>query len=273
MSGLPPVSRWVRTESASGQGSRRALPEETPVAIVYNGTTQAVMMATPSDLEDFALGFALTDHAITDAAQVREMEIVPQPEGIEARLWFDEDRSAAIAARRRHMAGPVGCGLCGLDSLAAALPPVAPLAPGGARLALRDLARAPAELARHQPLHDETHATHAAGFFRPGRGIVLAREDVGRHNALDKLLGAMARDGIDGAAGALVMTSRISVDLVQKCALGRMPVLVAVSAPTAHAVRLAEAAGLTLVSVGRRGQPEIFTHPDRLDPGAMPHVA
>jgi FdhD protein len=277
MSALPPTSRAVATLARHGEGmaqrDRRTLPEETPVAIVYNGTTQAVMMATPADLEDFATGFALSDHAITACGQIRELEIVPQEAGIEARLWFDEERTAAIEARRRHMAGPVGCGLCGIDSLAEALHPIAPLGEIDLRLAPGDLPRALDALRDRQPLHDETHAVHAAGLFQPFDGIRLAREDVGRHNALDKLLGAMARQEIAGKAGAIALTSRISVDLVQKCAVARVPVLIAVSAPTAHAVRLAEAAGITLASVGRRNRIDVFTHADRIETGAVTHVA
>jgi FdhD protein len=273
MSALPPVSRKLHVTAGSGRTSMRTLPEETPVAIVYNGTTQAVMMATPGDLEDFAIGFALSDHAIAHASEVHELEIVPQSQGIEARLWLDEARSAAIEARRRHMAGPVGCGLCGIDSLGEALHPITPLAAGTLRLTAKDLERAPAELRDLQPLHDETHAVHAAGFYRPGEGVVLAREDVGRHNAFDKLLGAMARASVDGSAGAFVVTARISVDLVQKCAVGRVPIMISVSSPTAHAVRLAEAAGITLARTGRDGRSDIFSHPDRITPGAETHVA
>ncbi len=251
----------------------RALPEETPVAIVYNGTTQAVMMASPADLEDFAVGFALSDHAITKLEQISDLEIVPQPQGIEARLWLDDERTEAMEARRRHMAGPVGCGLCGIDSLSEALHPIVPVSGSTVRFTTRDIHRAPAELRDLQPLHDETHAAHAAGFYRPGEGVVLAREDVGRHNAFDKLLGALVRSGADGATGAFVVTARISVDLVQKCAVGGVPVMISVSSPTAHAVRLAETAGITLVHAGRDGRNDIFTHPDRIEPGAETHVA
>ena len=244
----------------------RALPEEWPVALVYDGTTQAVMMATPADLEDFALGFSLTEGFIDHPGQVEAFELVEHDAGTEARFWLAPERGDALRARRRQMAGPVGCGLCGIDSLEQAIRPL-PRVASALRLEQGELARATDALRAHQPLHDQTHAVHAAGFLRAGDGIVLAREDVGRHNALDKLIGAMARQGIDAGAGAIVMTSRISVELVQKCAIAGCPALVAVSAPTAHAVRLAEGAGITLAAFARRGAFDLYSHPDRIQTG------
>ena len=251
----------------------RALPEETPVAIVYNGTTQAVMMATPDDLEDFALGFSLTEHVIASPAQIERMEIVEHGQGIEVRMWLADDRAAAMTARRRAMAGPVGCGLCGIDSLDEALHPVTPVPDSGLRLTAADVLAASEALRNAQPLHDQTRAVHAAGFYRPGTGLILAREDVGRHNALDKLIGAMARAGIDPTQGAIVLTSRVSVEMVQKCAVAGAPVLIAASAPTAHALRLAEGAGLTIAALVRDGGFTLFSHPSRMDTGASQNVA
>lgn len=251
----------------------RALPEEMPVAIVYNGSTQAVMMATPADLEDFARGFSLTEHIVADAAEIERIEVVEHDAGIEAQVWLAEDRAEALAARRRAMAGPVGCGLCGIDSLEEALHPIAPLSGAGPRFAAADVLRAMEALAAHQPLHDQTRAVHAAGLYIPGEGIVLAREDVGRHNALDKLVGAMAKAGIEGAQGAVVLTSRVSVEMVQKCAVAGARVLIAVSAPTGHAVRLAEGAGITLAALVREDGFSLFTHKDRIETGASQNVA
>jgi FdhD protein len=247
----------------------RVLPEETAIAIVVNGSTQAVMMATPADLIDFATGFALTEGLATHA-ELNAIEIVEHGQGIECRLWLPADRAAALADRRRAMAGPVGCGLCGIDSLEAALRPLPALADSPLSLAADNITLALDELRDWQPLHDETRATHAAGFFRPGKGIVMAREDVGRHNALDKLIGALARAGIDPGTGAITLTSRISTEMVQKAVMAGAPVLLAVSAPTAQAVRLADAARLTLVSRAR-GQTAVFTHPHRIR--EVPHVA
>ncbi len=278
MSAAPPPSRTVQTLSlrkgeALGLSDTRVLPEETPVAIIYNGSTQAVMMATPADLEDFAIGFALADHAVTNLGQIRELEIVAQETGIEARLWLDEKRSDAVAARRRRMAGPVGCGLCGIDSLSEALHPITPLAGDNAQFAAKDLERALDALRSHQPLHDQTHAVHAVGLFGDSGAIYLAREDVGRHNAFDKLVGAMGRSGLSGISRGIAITSRISVDLVQKCAVARVPLLASVSSPTALAVQLAEAAGITLATLGRGGRIDIFTHMNRITTGARTHVA
>ena len=264
-----------RSHSMAGtavQGTRRhavarALPEETPVAMVFDGSTQAVMMATPSDLEDFAKGFALTEGFIDRLDQVEAFEIVEHGDGIEARFWLSEGRATALKARRRAMMGPVGCGLCGIDSLEQALRPVPPVAPGGPVLTPAEVAAATEALRAHQPLHDQTHAVHAAGFLRPGAGIVLAREDVGRHNALDKLIGAMARQGLDAACGAIVLTSRVSVEMVQKCAMAGCPVLIAVSAPTARALRLAEGAGITVAAFARAGGFDLYSHPGRIRRG------
>ena len=245
----------------------RSLPEEWPVALVYDGSTQAVMMASPADLEDFALGFSLTEGLIESVDQIEDFELVEHATGSEARFWLAAERGDALQSRRRSMAGPVGCGLCGIDSLEQAIRPL-PRVESDLRLDQVELAQATDALRAHQPLHDQTHAVHAAGFLRPGEGIVLAREDVGRHNALDKLIGAMARQGIDPRAGAIVMTSRLSVELVQKCAMAGCSVLIAVSAPTAHAVRLAEGAGITLAAFARSGGFDLYSHPDRIQTGA-----
>jgi len=259
----------VRLPTLGPGGGIRALPEETAVAIVVNGTTQAVLMATPADLADFATGFALTE-CLAPLPEIGEIEVVEQGEGIECRLWLPAARAAALTARRRALTGPVGCGLCGIDSLAQALRPLPVLPDTALTLARADIALALDELRDWQPLHDETRATHAAGFFRPGAGIVMAREDVGRHNALDKLIGALARAGIDPAGGGVALTSRVSVEMVQKTVMAGCPVLLAVSSPTAHAVRMAEAARLTLASRAR-GETAIFTHPRRIR--EVPHVA
>ncbi|WP_424988160.1 formate dehydrogenase accessory sulfurtransferase FdhD [Microbulbifer sp. S227A] len=249
----------------------RALPEEVPVALVFNGTTQAVMMATPDDLADFAHGFALTEGIVSDPAQIEGFEIVEHADGIEARFWLRGDRAAALSERRRGMAGPVGCGLCGIDSLQQALRAVPGVA-YGLRLSVAEMSGATEALRDHQGLHDLTRATHAAGFLVPGRGVTLAREDVGRHNALDKLIGAVWRRGRDPATGAAVMTSRLSVELVQKCAFAGIPVLIAVSAPTGAAVRLADHAGITLAAFARGGGFELYSHPHRISQEAA-HVA
>ncbi|KAA8609153.1 formate dehydrogenase accessory sulfurtransferase FdhD [Salipiger aestuarii] len=250
----------------------RALPEEVPVALVFDGTTQAVMMATPADVADFAYGFALSEELIAHPDQVREVETVPHTRGIEARIWLTEDRGAALKERRRTMLGPTGCGLCGIDSLDGALRPLPRLPDGGPSFETSDIAQATDRLRAHQPLHDQTRAVHAAGFLLPGKGIVMTREDVGRHNALDKLIGAMARQDMDPGAGAIVLTSRVSVDMVQKTVLARCPVLIAVSAPTALALSVAEDANLTLTAFARSGGFDLYAAPGRVHSGDA-HVA
>ncbi|NAZ38138.1 formate dehydrogenase accessory sulfurtransferase FdhD [Rubellimicrobium sp. CFH 75288] len=259
--------RAAAPEKAEGRGEvRRALPEETPVALVYNGGTQAVMMATPADIEDFAWGFTLTE-GIAPPDLLPPVEVVahdaPTGPAIEARMWLPPEAEAALRARRRASVGPVGCGLCGIDSLQQALRPLPPLPEAHVALTVAEVRFALGELRDWQPLHDETRAVHAAGFWRPGDGVLLAREDVGRHNALDKLVGAMRRGRIDPAMGAIAVTSRLSVEMVQKAVMAGTPILIAVSAPTAHAVRLAEAANLTLASLSR-GEVHVFTHPRRI---------
>ena len=269
MTGVPPVPP---VQSRAGLAVRRdgtralcrSLPEEVPVALVFGGTTQAVMMATPADIADFAMGFALSEGIVTNPAQIREIEVVDQAAGIEARLWLTEERGEALAARRRAMLGPVGCGLCGIDSLEQALRPLPVLPDSGLRLTRAEVAQAPEALRDFQPLHDQTHAVHAAGFLRPGEGIVTVREDVGRHNALDKLIGALVRAGTDPAQGAVVLTSRVSVDMVQKTVMAGCPVLIAVSAPTAQALRVAEAAGLTVAAFARAGAFDLYVAPHRI---------
>ena len=258
----PAVIRATRRVPATGPAGPedRALPEEVPVALVYNGGTFAVMMASPADLEDFAVGFTLSE-GIAPAAEVGEVEVVEHPAGIELRMWLPAGREAAIAARRRALAGPVGCGLCGIERLEEATRPLPRLPAPDWRPTPGEAAEALEVLRRHQPMHDATRAVHAAGFWNPGEGIVLAREDVGRHNALDKLIGALALAGRDGAAGAVVLTSRVSIEMVQKTAAFGAAAIVAVSAPTAQAVSLARQAGITIMS-GAGGTIRSYSAPE-----------
>lgn len=246
----------------------RALPEEEPVAVSFDGTTLAVMMATPADIEDFGHGFALTEGVITSLGEIESFEVVTHPNGIEARFWLAEDRSAALRARRRKLTGPVGCGLCGIDSLEEAIRPLPEVGDANLVITRSEIAAATDALKGMQPLHDQTRAVHAAGFLEPGKGVVLAREDVGRHNALDKLIGALARSGRDASGGAIVLTSRVSVEMVQKAAIAGCPVIVAASAPTAHALRLVVDARITLAAFAREGLFDLYSHPERVQTGA-----
>lgn len=239
----------------------RVLPEEVAVALSFNGTTQAVMMATPADLEDFGHGFALTE-GIAGPGDVLSVEVEQLPRGRDVQVWLKPEAETQLAARRRVMAGPVGCGLCGIDSIDQALRDVPTVAPSAFRMTPAQVMAAVAALPAEQRLHDATRAAHCAAFWTTGR-IILAREDVGRHNALDKLVGAMARGSI-APEGAVLLTSRVSTDMVQKVAMLRAPMIIAVSAPTAEAVALAETAGITLVALARPDRFEVFSHSDRL---------
>jgi len=249
----------------------RMVPEETAISFSYNRIAHAVMMATPADLDDFAIGFSITEGIVTGAAEIEELEIVPATHGIELRMWIAASALHAVEARRRQMAGPTGCGMCGLESLDQAMRG-APSVPAGGHFSPERIQAAVASLFPAQALNRLTRAVHAAGFVQPGQ-VPLVREDVGRHNALDKLGGAMARAGVDPASGLLVMTSRVSVELVQKAARIGIPVLVAVSAPTALALRVAEQAGITVAGIARDDGFEVFTHPGRIGPKAVHSAA
>ncbi len=259
------ADRVARTAWRTGGFSDgdRAIPEETAVAFTYNGTSYAVMMATPRDLEDFARGFSLTEGIVAALDEIESLQIIESHAGIELRMWLAEPRGAAFGERRRHMAGPTGCGLCGIELLEeAGRPP--PAVPAGRRFTPREIMRAVEAVAPLQALNRETRAVHGAAFWEPSQGLAALREDVGRHNALDKLGGALARERIDAGDGLIVLTSRVSVEMVQKTAYLGAPVIVAISAPTALAVRTAHAAGITLVAIARGDGFEIFTHPHRI---------
>ena len=263
---IPKPSRRVTCLACDASGTvpdARVLPEETAVAMVYGGSTEAVMMATPADLEDFAIGFSITEGLIERPDQITDFAVVHGQNGIELRMWLASNRDAAYRGRRRRLAGPTGCGLCGIESLAEAVRPAAPVR-HEASFDGRCIPKAISALASAQALNHATRATHAAGFYRPGRGIIAIREDVGRHNALDKLAGALHRQATDVAGGAVVITSRVSVEMVQKTAAIGAPVLIAMSAPTALAVRMAEAGNITLVAVARGQSSQVFAHPRRL---------
>nr|WP_244316711.1 formate dehydrogenase accessory sulfurtransferase FdhD [Pannonibacter sp. XCT-34] len=257
----------LRVRAGTARQEDALLPAEVPVALSYNGTTQAVMMATPANLTDFALGFSLSE-GIARPDDIRDIEAVTGEDGIDLRIWLKDEAGNRLLARRRTMTGPVGCGLCGLDSLAEARRPLDPVPASPLRLGHHDIAGAMAALTQHQPLHDATRAVHAAGFWQQGKGLICVREDVGRHNALDKLIGALVGAGTvtPGApvTGAVVLTSRISLDMVQKCAALGAPAILAVSAPTLAAVEAAEVADITLVALARSEGFDLYTHPGRI---------
>jgi FdhD protein len=260
-----PVVRVHRSSwRAGGEAhSDRAIPEETAIAFTFNTASYAVMMATPQDLEDFAVGFALTEGVISAIDAIEGIDVVEEDVGIELRIWLKAPHAAEFLGRRRKMAGPTGCGLCGVESLVEAMRPP-PLVDGDLVFTPNQIMTALDSLFPRQVLNQETRAVHAAGFWDPERGLVAVREDVGRHNALDKLAGALARNNATAKQGLVVLTSRVSVEMVQKSAAIGAPIIAAVSAPTALAVRMANSCGMTLVAIARKDGFEVFTHPNRV---------
>ena len=264
------VHRQIWRKSGLSLGSR-AIPEETAVALTYNGGTYAVMMATPQDLEDFAVGFSLSESVISSPADIDSLDVVRLDDGVELRMWLSKPKADRLQERRRNIAGPTGCGLCGIDSIAEAMRPAAVIG-HGQQFSSEQIMAAMQNVPSRQKLNIETRAVHAAAFWDVTGGIAALREDVGRHNALDKLAGALARASIVASEGIILLTSRVSVEMVQKSAAIGAPVMVSVSAPTALAVRMADEEGITLAAITRADGFEVFTHPCRISYGAVPNV-
>ena len=262
MSAAPAPAGAVPAQVAVQRGGLVAvqpdwLADEVPVALVVGGVSQAVMLATPADLDDFALGFALTEGWIADAGELYAVEALHTPQGIELRLEVAAARQWALRERRRALAGRTGCGLCGIDSLAGLERPLAGVQPPALRPGA--LARALRELGQRQPLNALTGAMHAAAWCGADGAVQLVREDIGRHNALDKLVGALARAGIDPSAGFVAITSRASYEMVHKAASAGVGLLAAVSAPTARAVQTADRCGLALAGFVRGDDAVFYT--------------
>lgn len=237
--------------------------EEVPVALVYNGIRHVVMLMTPSDLEDFAVGFSITEGIVATTGEILSIDVAPAGQGFEMRIAINAERMPALLQRRRNMESRSGCGLCGLESLDQALQALRPVESSMVTTPFA-VHRALDALPLQQPMNSATGAVHAAAWVLPGGRIELVREDVGRHNALDKLIGAVARRHWAFAQGFLVVTSRASAEMAQKAAIAGIPMLVAISAPTALAIRIAEEAHLTLVGFARPQQHVVYTHPERL---------
>jgi FdhD protein len=263
---VSPVERW-RGETHSSQED--CIAEEAPVALMYNGEPHVVMLATPLDLEDFALGFSLTENIVASPKEIEAIRVYQRSEGIEVRLRIPPGRCETAADKGRNLTGRTGCGLCGARTLQQAMRRPAPVGPG-VNVPSLELTRALAVLREHQRLNRLTGAVHAAAWVVPGQGIRLVREDVGRHNALDKLIGALARQNADFGSGFVVVTSRASYEMVQKCATVGITCMAAISAPTGLAVRLAEDTGLTLIGFARDESHVIYAHPRRLIHAPLP---
>ncbi len=244
------ASRWADDDIAV----------EVPVALVYNYISHAVMMATPSDLQDFALGFSLTEDIIADVDEVSHIHVQSGKNGISVRLQISDERFEALRERRRNMVGRTGCGLCGVESLKQAIRTIEPVQ----NVVVSDQAiqKALASVNQHQPLQQATGATHAAAWCDLEGNILLVREDVGRHNALDKLIGAFTRTDYTVNDGFVLVTSRASYEMVQKSASAGFGCLVAVSAPTSLAVEQAQQVGMKLVGFARDGRHIVYHDPD-----------
>jgi FdhD protein len=254
---LEPARAFDYERGACGPMRERAVAVETPIEIAFGGAPFAVMMATPADLQDFAVGFALTEGIVERVEEIRGVEIKPAGSGVRLDVALSGERLSAQLARSRAMSGRTGCGLCGIEDLAhlpkprRPVPASAPIAPAAVRAALQALERA-------QPLNAETRAAHGAAWCDREGAILHAREDVGRHNALDKLIGALAQAAVDPTSGFVVLTSRCSFEMVAKTAAFGAATLVSVSAPTSLALERARESGLTLIAIARADQATIF---------------
>ena len=257
------VQRW---DGRTLRAARETVIEEAPIAFVYNGMAHAVMMATPSDLEDFALGFSLSEGIVQNADELRAIDVVPLDEGVLLRLQVDAGRAQALESRRRSIAGRSSCGLCGAENIEQVMRTLQPVT-SVLEIAHTHLHAAFEALALQQALNARTGAAHAAGWADASGTLGLVREDVGRHNALDKLIGAVARTGVSFEDGFALITSRASFEMVQKAATVDIPILAAISAPTALAIRVARESGVTLAAFARDGTHNVYTHPQRLREG------
>jgi formate dehydrogenase accessory protein FdhD len=237
--------------------------EEVPVALVYNGISHAVMLASPADLEDLAIGFSLTEGIVPSAGAIYDVEVAEGCAGIELRIVIATCHMVALKQRRRALAGRTGCGLCGVESLSQAMQPARVVRTGG-HITAQAVDRAFSQLNHLQVFHRASGAAHAAGFADWQGHLHLLREDVGRHNALDKLVGAMSTAAVAGEQGIALVTSRASYEMVHKTAAAGIRMLAALSAPTAMAVRAADQARVTLVGFAGRGRKLAYAHPERL---------
>ena len=250
-------------------GARAAaapVAEEVPIAFIYNGRPHVVMMGTPADLEDFAVGFSLTEEIVATASDITRLDVVRHAQGIELQLAIPDQAARRLESRGRQLVGQTGCGLCGVETVAEALRPLRRVPAGRPAVTRHALWRAEATLPELQRWNRETGALHAAAWVTEAGAPEIVREDVGRHNALDKVIGALARAGAGRLAedGFLLVTSRASYEMVQKATVAGARLLAAVSRPTGLAVRLAEASGLTLVALLRGRTANVYAHPEGL---------
>jgi FdhD protein len=256
-----PVRRW---RDGRWDEAIDSVAEETPVSLSFNSIPHVVMLATPRDLADLGVGFTLSEALVARQGEIRDVQVAATEQGHEVRLSVTQERLAAILDQRRNLTGRTGCGVCGAETIEDAIRRPLPVASGGA-VKREALVAALEALRGLQPLGSETGSLHAAAWVGWDGNIRLVREDVGRHNALDKVIGAQVRAGQAFDSGFALVTSRASYEMVQKAATMGIRMLVAVSAPTALAVRLAADTGLTLVGFAREHQQVAYAHPERLE--------
>lgn len=256
------VERW---QSGAVESASDEVADERPIALKYLGVPHVVMLATPSDLEDLAVGFTLSEALVASADEIRAVEVRAVDEALEVEIAITAERFAALLTRHRNLTGRTGCGMCGAETLADAIREPPALA-GALTLSATELHAALADLSSGQRLNARTGSVHAAAWVLPGKGVQLVREDVGRHNALDKLIGALVRSKADLGRGYVIVTSRASYEIVQKAATVGIAAVVAVSAPTAFAIRSAEEFGITLIGFARPERHVVYAHGERLRP-------
>src|SRR6201996_5720196 len=254
------VERWTNGELTQKTDQ---VAEEMPVALVFHGVPHVVMLATPANLEDFAIGFTLSEGLVERPDEIRSVEVTQGEDAYDVRITVAWERFSALLQRRRNLTGRTGCGLCGAETAEDAIREVTRVG-AGPTVSTASLHEAIEQLATMQPINARTGSVHAAAWVIPGRGVQLVREDVGRHNALDKAIGAIMRSGADRSEGYMLVTSRASFEMVQKTAAVGVSFLAAFSAPTAFAVRMAARTGLTLVAFARRDRHVVYANSERL---------
>ena len=254
------VDRWKSDQHISELDS---IAEEVPISLIYNGIPHVVMLATPTNLEEFALGFSITEGIIKSPQELLSARVYNRSNGIEVQIKIPEERFQCMSDKGRNLTGRTGCGLCGASTLKQAIRKPSEVV-GDLRVSTIDLSNALTELVSFQKLNKMTGAVHAAAWVIPGKGIIDIREDVGRHNALDKLIGFLLRTEKELSSGFVLVTSRASFEMVQKTAWVGINMLAAISAPTGLAIRLAKETNLTLIGFARGAQHVIYTHPHRL---------
>src|ERR1700733_2706222 len=254
------VDRWSQGATTH---TTDQVAEEVPIAIVFHNVPHVVMLATPANFEDFAVGFTLSEGLVARPDEIHEVSVTLGADAVDVRVSVAWERFTELLHRRRNLTGRTGCGLCGAETAEDAIREVPQVGPG-TNVTTADLHAAIEQLGSLQPINARTGSVHAAAWVVPGKGIQLVREDVGRHNALDKAIGALVRDKADLASGYMLITSRASYEMVQKCATVGISFLAAFSAPTACAVRMAQKSGLTLVAFAGRDRHVVYANPERL---------